>query len=310
MVYAFRKSGPDKMLTNPLVLGVSKEGMAQESPLTGSLSSLSFYFAGALKAEPVPGVSYEPLVFSSKESQAVSAMIGERPELVLRNFSASGTRMDIALKLSGRFRSAFPQGAPGEAAAKRLSESAKPSKIILFSDSDMLFNDVCVRQTVDPLGQRLIVRLNDNLTLFQNALESLVGAESLAALRARSPMSRPLVKIEKLKAEAELAYRNRVLELERGLRETQARLNRLQALKSKDEQTILSDAQREQLKELSVKSEEVRREMKILRRELRRDLEAVDLNFKLLNVAAAPALVALFGLVWLLWPRRRKEAGR
>jgi ABC-type uncharacterized transport system involved in gliding motility auxiliary subunit len=120
-------------------------------------------------------------------------------------------------------------------------------------------------------------------------------------------MNRPFVKIEKLKADAELGYRNRILELEKSLVETQAKLNRLQAMKSKEEQTVISEEQREQLKLLSSKSEEAKRVIKALRRNLRSGLEALELKFKLFNVVAIPFAVAVAGLCYLLWPRKRRQ---
>ncbi len=308
MLFAFRKNLPDKIVTNPMVLTVSRDGMNPDDPLTGSLSSLSFYFSGILQADPPPGLRAESLVFSSTQSQAISSHIGERSELVMRNFAPSGVKYSIGVKLSGSFKSAFPEGMGGEAA--HLAVSKKPGQAVVFADSDMLFNDVCVRQAEDSLGQRSIVRMNDNISLLQNVLESLCGSGDLASVRARIPMSRPFVKIDKIKADAEMAYRNRILDLEKGLMETQGKLNRLQAMKSKDEQTILSPEQREQLKELSAKSDDAKRVIKTLRRKLRSDLESLELQFKLLNVAVAPAFVALFGLGWLLWPRRRKGASK
>lgn len=222
----------------------------------------------------------------------------------MRNFAPSGVKYSVGVRLSGSFKSAFPGGL-GSDAAGHLEESKKPGQAIVFADSDMLFNDVCVRQTDDALGQKTILRVNDNISLLQNMLESLCGSGELSSVRARVPMNRPFAKIDAIKAEAELAYRNRILELEKGLMETQAKLNRLQAMKSKDEQTVLSTEQREQLKELSAKSDEAKRAIKILRRKLRADLESLELKFKLVNVAAVPGAVALFGLCWLLRPRRK-----
>ena len=303
MIFAFRKNGPDKMITNPMVLNVSRDGLNQEDSLTSSLSSIALYFSGFFQVDPPKGLKKESLLFSSTESQAVSSFIGDRSELVLRNFAASGTKMDVGIKLSGSFKSAFSEGLDSD--KDYLKESKKEGHVVLFADSDMLFNDVCVRQTEDSLGQKIIARVNDNISLLQNVLESLCGSDKLAMIRARIPMNRPFVKIDKIKADAELAYRNRILDLEKGLMETQGKLNRLQTMKSKTEQSILSDEQKEQLKELSIKSEDAKRIIKGLRRKLRTDLEGIELRFKLLNVVAVPALVAIFGFCWLLWPRRR-----
>ena len=91
----------------------------------------------------------------------------------------------------------------------------------------MLFNDVCVTAYSDAFGTRSYRRSNDNVAMLQNVMESLTGSRMLASIRNRVPMSRPLTKINTLKAEAELKYKNRILELERDFTEAQARLNAL-----------------------------------------------------------------------------------
>jgi len=297
MSFAYRKSMPDKMVTNPMVLNLTREGISQDSRITASLNSVSMYFSGCFKVEPPQGVVKETLLSTSTQSQAISSFIGDRPELALRNFAPSGVKMDLAVCLRGSFKSAFqPEPAP----AGFLKSSEKEGEAILFADSDMLFNDVCVKSVEDALGQRSVVRVNDNVSLFQNVIEALCGSEELSKVRTRLPMKRPFTKINDLKAKAELAYKNKILELERELMETQKKMNELQAEKPKDQQqSALSPEQKLQLKEFLAKKEEARKNIKALRGRLRSDLESLSSRFKLLNVVLVPLLVAVAGLLWI-----------
>ncbi len=305
MSFAYRKSLPDKMITNPMVLNVTREGISSEFQPMASLNSLSMYFSGYFTAVPPEGVRKETLVSSTTQSQAISSFIGDRPELAIRNFAPSGAKMDLALRLTGLFKSAFhPEPLPEGFLAK----SVKEGEVCLFADADMLFNDVCVKSSEDVLGQRSVVRINDNISLLQGILESFCGAEELSKVRSRVPMSRPFTKINELKVKAELAYKNRILELERDLMETQSKLNSLQAGKSKDQQQVLSPEQKLQLKEFSVKTEEARRNIKSLRARLRADLESLDMKFKLLNVLGVPLAVALCGMAWSFLRGSRRRA--
>ena len=302
MLSAYRKTLPDRMITNPMALNLAPARISRTNPLFANLNAISMYFTGFFQVLPREGVEYETLLTSSKESQPVSSLLGNRPELVLRNFKPANEEYPLALRISGKLSSAYPDGAPDRSALpagyKHLLKGTHNAEIYLFSDSDMLFNDVCVTAYSDAFGQKSWRRANDNVAMLQNVMESLSGSRQLSGIRNRVPMSRPLTKINKLKADAELKYKNRILELERDFAQAQARLNALKRAEEAEPDSADAAARRKETQSFQIKVAAARRELKEMRANLKSDLDRLDTRIKILNIVVVPAVLALFGVAW------------
>lgn len=302
MLSAYRKTLPDRMITNPMALNLAPARISRTNPLFANLNAISMYFTGFFQVLPREGVEYETLLTSSKESQPVSSLLGNRPELVLRNFNPANEEYPLALRISGKLSSAYPDGAPDRSALpagyKHLLKGTHNAEIYLFSDSDMLFNDVCVTAYSDAFGQKSWRRANDNVAMLQNVMESLSGSRQLSGIRNRVPMSRPLTKINKLKADAELKYKNRILELERDFAQAQARLNALKRAEEAEPDSADAAARRKETQSFQIKVAAARRELKEMRANLKSDLDRLDTRIKILNIVVVPAVLALFGVAW------------
>lgn len=302
MLSAYRKTLPDRMITNPMALNLAPARISRTNPLFANLNAISMYFTGFFHVLPREGVEYETLLTSSKESQLVSSLLGNRPELVLRNFKPADEEYPLALRISGKLTSAFPGGAPDRSALpagyKHLPKGTRDAEIYLFSDSDMLFNDVCVTAYTDTFGQKAWRRANDNVAMLQNVMESLGGSRQLSGIRNRVPMSRPLTKINRLKADAELKYKNRILELERDFAQAQARLNALKRAEEADPDSAEAAARRKETQSFQIKVAAARRELKEMRANLKSDLDRLDTRIRILNIVVVPAALALIGVAW------------
>ena len=292
MLSAYRKTLPDRMITNPMALNLAPARISRTNPLFANLNAISMYFTGFFHVLPREGVEYETLLTSSKESQLVSSLLGNRPELVLRNFKPADEEYPLALRISGKLTSAFPAG------YKHLPKGTRDAEIYLFSDSDMLFNDVCVTAYTDTFGQKAWRRANDNVAMLQNVMESLGGSRQLSGIRNRVPMSRPLTKINRLKADAELKYKNRILELERDFAQAQARLNALKRAEEADPDSADAAARRKETQSFQIKVAAARRELKEMRANLKSDLDRLDTRIRILNIVVVPAALALIGVAW------------
>ncbi len=301
LVYAHRRMLPDRMVSNPSAMELNGDAISRETPLTSMLQSLSMWFAAPLEILPPPGLKTEVLLSTSSSSQLVSAFVAERPELVLRNFKPSGKALPLALRLSGNFPSAYPKGAPLVTEKPHLSHSTGAPVVFLFGDSDMLFNDLCVRTVNDAYGQKTLVRLNDNAALLQNIMEQLSRKnDDLARIRSRNPMSRPLTRYNELRARAELTYKNRIQDLEQELRRSEQKVRMIQdEVKTSASGTLeLTPEQQAQLRDYSFKLSQVKRELKEVRQKLRADMNRIDTVLRIVNMVLVPLLVALTGIVW------------
>jgi ABC-type uncharacterized transport system involved in gliding motility auxiliary subunit len=150
---------------------------------------------------------------------------------------------------------------------------------------------------------------NGNLGVVQAAVENLAGDSNLISIRSRASRERPFTVVRELQAQAEAKFRDKISQLEQGLAETEQRLNELQTRKEGgSQQFILSPEQQKELENFRKKEVEARKELKLVRRDLRTEIDALETRLKWLNIAAVPAIVALFGIGLAIHRKKRSAA--
>ena len=102
-------------------------------------------------------------------------------------------------------------------------------------------------------------------------------------------------RINALRREAELRFREKEQELVLRLEETEERLVALEETKQEEDALLLSDAQQSELTRFREERLAVRRELRDVRRELRRSIESLEGWIKFVNIGLMPILI---GLLW------------
>jgi ABC-type uncharacterized transport system involved in gliding motility auxiliary subunit len=242
-----------------------------------------------------------------------------------RDFKPSDKEHALAIRLTGKFKTAFPDGKPGAAtspaegdedqdgadaapaADASLKESAEENSVVLVADSDILFDPVVAR-VQNLLGFRIVDPLNGNLNFGQSLVELMAGDSNLIAVRSRASLNRPFTVVRQMEEKAQDSYRSQIRQLEESAQETQQRLSELQSAKSTDQRFVLSPEQQEQLTRLRQKEAEVNRELKDVRRRLRQDVDSLQNWIKALNIAAMPLAVTLTGILAAVYKRKKTAA--
>lgn len=311
----------------PTFLSLTEEAIDQSDVLTSQLDSLLFALPGAFTGDGAPGLNKTVIIHSSKKSQLVEKMTAQMaPEQIARDFKADDKEYALAMRLTGKFKTAFPDGAPaapetkaeGDDAAKEekkevtsLKESSDEAVVTLFADTDWLYDQWSV-QVQNFLGQRIISPMNGNLSLVQNLVEQLAGNVNLIGVRSRATQSRPFTVVKKMQAEASERYQDKIKELEEELSETQNRLNELQRTRQDGANSsafILSPEQQKEIENFRKKEAEFSKKLKEERKNLRRGIDALETRIQWLNIAGMPLLVALTG-IGLAWTKRKKTAAK
>ena len=299
MYSAYRKKLPDRLVVNPLVLNLQSANFNKSMPEISRLNVISMYYTGFFTVNKQPGLESQILLSTTPESQIVRTE-DRYPERIMRYFKASKKEYPLAVRLEGTFETAFPQGAPEPTALQSgteiLKNSERKSKIYLFADSDLLFNDVCVQKMLDVTGQQIWGRANDNVTMVQNIAEQLTDQKSLAQVRSRIPMSRPLTRFNEIKANAELRYRDKILKAEKEFMES----NRSLALMKRQMRTQPSEGLMNEIRTETNKNKEAQRELNVLRHSLRSELEQLETRIKIINLVVVPGIIALLGIIYAL----------
>lgn len=294
--------------TLPSALRISRDGIDQNDPLTKGLTSVWMNFAGLpLQKDPVKTLRYDSIITTSRNAKPVP--VNARQDKVFAEFGEEEQEpMTLAWRISGTFPTAFPNGAPDAVCAEQnkehLAVSREPGKVFLCADTDMLFHDACVQRTQDEFGQEMLVRRSDNMTLLQNVLEELSGNVSLAELRSRIPMNRPMEKIRALREQADVAFRNRVLALMRDYnRDTQKVEAIRRTMLANPGRVNLTPEQRQLLSEHAKREAEFKREIKNHKNRLKAELDTFSLSARFWNIVFVPGAVAILGILWCLLRR-------
>jgi ABC-type uncharacterized transport system involved in gliding motility auxiliary subunit len=293
---------------------INANGIDANSVVTAQVDDVWMPFPGALQGTAAAGLKAEPLLYSTKDSQLVDGITAQlNSEKVLQDFKPSGVVYNLGIKVSGKFKTAFPDGSPAAqgdtnapAAAPGLKESASDNVVYLFGDADMLANSFTVQ--INQM-MRVAMPMNANLSLLQNVVEQTAGDSNLIGARSRASVRRPFTVVQEMEAKARNAYQSKIGELDKKLQDLQGELSKIQVKKDGETaRVILSPEQQQALKNYTAQQGETRKELRTTRRNLRQDVDSLENRLKWVNIAAMPVLVSLVGIALALVRRRRMAA--
>lgn len=301
----------------PALLALNQTALSPDDILTADIDTLVVPLAGAFSGKPGEGLQQTVLIHSSKNARLVDAGMAQLSgEEIIKNFVPDQTEHAIAIRLEGRFKSAFPNGKPGSEEDKEaapstpgLKESMAATSVVLVGDVDFLQDPFSVQEIQNPFnGARMLMPTNGNLSFAQSVVEQFAGDNSLIAVRSRAVRERPFTVVRELEAKAEAAFQDKISELETSLSEAQNRLSELQQTKDNGQKFILSSEQQAELTNFRKKELEVKKELKLVRRNLRSEIDSLETRLKWINIALVPAFVTITGIGIALYRRKRVAA--
>lgn len=305
----------------PLVLQLQGDAIDRSDAATGQLENLLFLFGGCFTGEPAAGLTKTVLLKTSDSVQLVEKFMAQGAgDRILRDFRSLEMSQALAIRLTGRFKTAFPDGKPkdptstdstekkeGDAAAAEqgLKEGTADSAVILVADSDMIFDNFCVEKG-NFFGTPIVQPINDNLAMVQNMVEQLSGDSRLISIRSRGAIRRPLEAIGALQARAEAEWQAQISSLEKDLQEARSKISELQRQKGEGgDRAFISKETAEAIKKFRQKEAETNRQLKLVRKQLRRDIDFLENLVTWSNILVMPTLVAVGGVVLALVKRQR-----
>ena len=321
--------------TMPTLLNVQGDAMNKDDLVIGQVGALTIPFPGwfdPIEGKSVPGLTATVLARTSPNSMLIDPIIATLTGVdAARGFQPSGKAHALALRLTGRFPTAFPDGppkveatapvplrdgAPSDPAptppppadpAAHLAKATADAQVVLVSDIDMLADGVVV-QIQESFGQQVRVPINGNLDFLQSLVEAFAGDTALGALRSRAAFSRPLTVPLEIAERAQQEYLGAIKLLEDDLIQTQDRLQKLQRSRSPGSAFTPSAEQQAEIDAFQRKSTETKAQLKELRRTLRLETDSLELVTKVINIGLMPMVVAFAGIG--LFAIRRRRGGR
>jgi ABC-type uncharacterized transport system involved in gliding motility auxiliary subunit len=306
----------------PAVLSLTRDGINRDDIATSQIDNLWLPYAGAFTGTPVAGLKETVLLKSTKDSQLVDGFMANLSgENVLKEFKASGTEYALAVRLTGKFKTAFPNGQPEEKkddADKKKPEEKKPddslkeskqdNTVLLVGDADMLFDSVALRQIQSPFGT-MSMAMNGNLNFAQNAVEQMTGDNNLIAVRSRATLTRPFTRIKKMETAANERFQSEIKRLEDSASEAQRKITELQQQKKdKDQRFILSPEQTAELAKLRKEEVDTRKRLKQVQKDFRKEVVSLQTRLTWVNILAVPIAVTASGMAIAIIKRRKTSA--
>jgi ABC-type uncharacterized transport system involved in gliding motility auxiliary subunit len=158
------------------------------------------------------------------------------------------------------------------------------------------------------LGQRIAQAFANNGDFIANILDNLSGSNALISIRGRASFSRPFERIDALKRQADERLRSKALELQTELQQTEHKLTELQKTRNDQSSIMLSPEQEAELKRFTAEKTRVRKELRETERGLDVDINRLGSRLKIINIAIAPLIVAVAGVIILSTRRRRRAS--
>ncbi|SKA90861.1 ABC-type uncharacterized transport system involved in gliding motility, auxiliary component [Prosthecobacter debontii] len=326
---------------NPVELQLPREALNPTDRITSDLQSLRMLMAGSLTFDKKEGIESTVLVSSSEASELIDSTEAERlTRERLTNFNPSGRRQPMVVRLTGKFKTAFPGGKPKgpaaspesggaqeDATAPKTAEAPAPAAEEPKADAkpeakkEIEISDGTIKESVSNEG--VVVLFSDADMMFDALCVQQDGMTGgLVAVNSNLPLM--LNTVEMLSGGGDLiqirsrASTQRPFTKMDELREKVERDFRpkLQALQAKLDETaqkmgplrvkngqLADPRQIKELEELRVTQVSINREIREIKKAQNKDIDFTESMITLLNFLVVPLLVICVGLALAI--RRR-----
>ena len=303
----------------PVWMNLPVEQNNASDVVTARLGNLVFASPGILNDLGNEGVIVTPLVTTTenaKQFDVAQLQFVSDPTVLLIGYEPGNAELSLAVRVSGAVESACLDGPPttekeagGDDEQKSLphiNKSMQDVNMIIVADSDMLADDFWV-QAQDFMGTRLIIPSAANGDFVINSLESLLGSNDLISVRSRGQFSRPFTRVAQIQQAAEIRYRQKERQLLTSLEETEIKLIELEKGSQNEQQLILSDEQVAEIDKFREEKIRIRKELRLVRHQLRKDIEKLETATRFINIGFIPLLIGVGGLFVSMRKMRRNK---
>ena len=313
-------AGPSRVLVDYVPwLQLRPEAFNAEDVITSRLQLMRMSSAGTIQDLGMDGLTVTPLIQSSRDSMLIDTAVLRRrddPSRLLDNFQPSGVRQNLAVRISGHARTAFPTGAPElnpDEDPNANPNAPKPAEPPLVTEGNI---NIIVVADVDMLDDTHVANaqgtpVSSNGDFVVNAVENLAGGGALIGLRGRGLSHRPFTTVERIEDTARAKYFATEQQLEQELQKTQQQLAQLQSL-NRDEKAfeLLSQDEQRRIIEFNQKMLTLRQQLRDVRAALNQDIDRLETRLQFANIALVPLIVIIFGMIHASWRRAQLRRAR
>lgn len=228
----------------------------------------------------------------------------------MRRFKEGTEPVVTAYMVTGRFKTAFPNGIEVEAdddealqsndpnqqpQTRRISgltEAREPGVVMVVADVDFISDVAAYRRSIFGLSV-----VGDNSAVLLNALDDMAGSNHLISIRSRGNFKRPFTRIEAIEARArentaeeEARIRAQIAEFERQLNE------RIQSLEGENRGELINQTILEEKRDIELKLLEAEKRLRDVKMQEREQIEALKVRLRNFCTLPGPILTLLIAI--------------
>ena len=323
------KDSRQRVFDYPVWMDIPPTQMTTDDVVTGDIENITMATPGALQAIAGATTTMTPLIQTTASAALFdTAKFGFMidPEDLLRKYTPENKELVLVARISGKVKSAYPDGAPkpdpkdkadtstptqeNNDKTPHVNESVETINIIVVADTDLLKDDFWV-QTQDFLGQRLAMASAANGKFVINALDNLSGSNDLILVRSRGNYQRPFTRVSAIRQQAEIQFRQKEQQLLARLSATEQKLLALQEQKKTGNSMLIVSAEQQlEIDQFRKEKIGIRKDLRNVQHELNKNIEHLEGWVKFLNIGCIPLLIVIGSLFMGLQGAQRKKSSK
>jgi ABC-type uncharacterized transport system involved in gliding motility auxiliary subunit len=299
-------------------LETTRDCFNKNSPITAELNQVRFLYSGVLKQLQISdedkkqtGIERIPLVMTTPQGNSWSVSnIAEvmEPDVAsqMTKFTDGTEPVVMGYLVTGKFKSAFPQGldievdAPNDAKEPKkikkhiegIAQAKENCAVVVFADVDFISDMVAYRDTF--FGTMVI---GDNSNLLINTVDDLCGSDELISIRSRGNFKRPFVVVDKIEAQAEAQTADKEAKINADITGFENDLQTIVSSAKEGQDSIIGSSIIQKKKELELKIVEARKQLRQVKMQRRQRIESLGNTLRNFNMLAAPAVILAIAII-------------
>ena len=304
-----------RTINYPVWMNIQPEQLNPHDVVTAKLGNLIFATAGVLEINGELATEITPLIRTSESAKLYDVGFFNSVSSIrdlLDGYEEGNQQWPMAVRIRGRASTAFQNGSPNEESETSTEVNSEhlasgEINVIMIADTDFLHDRFWVR-TQQSFGQTLLYAEASNGELINNALDNLSGDNRLLGIRTRGRSFRPFVLTQRIRQEAEQKYLQHEKQLQEELQRVEEFLaNFVQENGESSAEIIITDEQRQEIKELRETHLSIRRQLREVQHNLVKDIQQLENRLVLLNLLVVPSLLAIVGALICTFGVRRRD---
>jgi len=236
------------------------------------------------------------------------------PSKLLDRFIDGTQPVNMGYLVTGRFKSAFPDGIEIEVEAKEgesedkeesekepekvtkhitgLKQATQDCAVVVFSDVDFITDNIAYR---DSFFGKLIV--GDNSSLLLNAIDDLTGSSDLISIRSRGNFKRPFTVVDEIERQAEAETAAEVAKINVQIGGFNKELQSIVSSAQQGQEEVVGSSIVQKKRELELKIHQAQRQLRDVKATRRERIEHLGNMLRQINMLAAPIVILVIAVV-------------